>query len=446
MSPDDVAQLKAQVSAEVDRRASEITSFSEDLMMHPETGFREVRSAQRVAAEFARLGIPCESGLALTGVKGRIAGRSHQLTVGILGELDALLMPEHPLADPNTGAAHACGHHAQVAAMIGAAMGLQTVADQLDGDVVVFAVPGEECIELDWRLKLREEGKLEFIVGKPELVRLGHFDDIDIAMLTHTPATSADTLASVGDTHNGAVLKLLRYAGRSAHAGAYPHQGVNALKAAEISMLTLDAQRELFRDDDHVRVHYILPLGGRSTSVVPSEVIVELQVRARTVDALQHAERLVDRCVWGACSAFGATCDVMTVAGYLPQIQDPLLTELVRESCAAVVGAERVGEGRHMAGSTDMGDLSAMMPVVQPRSGGVEGSAHTSTYRVIDQTAAAVNPAKWMGMLAVDLLVDGAGAGRRVVEAKAPRLPKDEYLAVRRSMQRKVTLGGAGVP
>ena len=63
-----------------------------------------------------------------------------------------------------TGAAHACGHHAQIASMLGAGMGLQPLMGQLDGDVVLFAVPAEECIEVDWRLGLRAQGKLEFIV------------------------------------------------------------------------------------------------------------------------------------------------------------------------------------------------------------------------------------------------------------------------------------------
>lgn len=435
------ADLKNEVYRTIDERSEEIIAISEDLMRHPETGFREFRSADQVMAAFDGLGIKYESGLARTGVKGRLFGRAHNATVAILGELDSLLIPDHPLADPKTGAAHACGHHAQIAAMVGAAMGLQTVIDHLDGDVVLFAVPAEECIEIDWRLKLREQGEIEFLVGKAELIRQGHFDDVDIAMLTHTPSAADSTLASVGDSHNGAVLKLQRFLGRGAHAGAYPHKGINALKAAELSMLAVDAQRETFQDDDNVRVHYVIPMGGQSLNVVPAEALVELQVRARNLDALYSADRTVDRSVDGVSAAFGATCESVTVCGYLPHIQDPMLTEMMRENCSAVVGRERVGAGKHVAGSTDMGDLSAIMPVSHPRSGGTEGSGHSNDFRVVDQNAAAVNPAKWMAGLAVDLLVNGCQSAVQVKQSNAGRMSKEAYLTARRGLERRAVLG-----
>ena len=104
--------------------------------------------------------------------------------------------------------------------MIGAGMGLQAVMDELDGDVVLFAVPAEEYIEVEWRLGLREQGKVEFLVGKAELIKLGEFDDVDMAIITHTNARPEDGLASVGDTHNGCVVKFMRFMGKGAHAGA----------------------------------------------------------------------------------------------------------------------------------------------------------------------------------------------------------------------------------
>src|SRR5919199_1271711 len=117
------------------------------------------------------------------GVKARMKGRSPGPTVGILGELDSLIVSDHPLADPVTHAAHACGHNAQVASMLGAGMGLQAVMDELDGDVVLFAVPAEEYIEVEWRLGLRERGALEFLVGESELIKLGEFDDVDMVTI-----------------------------------------------------------------------------------------------------------------------------------------------------------------------------------------------------------------------------------------------------------------------
>ena len=150
-------ELKARLCAEIDRRKGEIVAISEHIMRHPEAGYREARTAEYVAGWFGRMGLGFREGLALTGVKARLRGRSRGTTVAVLGELDSLIVAEHPLADPATHAAHACGHNAQVASIIGAGMGLQAVMDELDGDVVFFAVPAEEYTEVEWRLGLREE-------------------------------------------------------------------------------------------------------------------------------------------------------------------------------------------------------------------------------------------------------------------------------------------------
>jgi amidohydrolase len=237
-------ELKAKVCAEIDRRAEEIVAVSDHILRHPESGYREVGTAEYVARQFDRLGLKYRDGLALTGVKARMKGRAPGPTVAVLGELDSLIVGAHPFADPKTHAAHACGHNAQVASMLGAGMGLQAVMGELDGDVVLFAVPAEEYIEVEWRMGLREQKKIEFLAGKAELIRLGEFDDVDMAIITHTNARPDDGLSSVGDTHNGCVVKFMRFVGKGAHAGGAPHLGINALKAATIALAAIDAQRE----------------------------------------------------------------------------------------------------------------------------------------------------------------------------------------------------------
>src|SRR6267142_2135385 len=93
-------------------------------------------------------------------------------TFALLGELDGLVVAGHPEGDPATGAAHACGHNAQVAALMGAAMGLldAKALDALSGRVVFFAVPAEEYGDIEWRVTQARAGKLEFLGGKPELL------------------------------------------------------------------------------------------------------------------------------------------------------------------------------------------------------------------------------------------------------------------------------------
>ncbi len=423
-------ELKARVCAEVDRRAEEIRKISDHIMRNPESGYREVKTAKFVGEQLDQMGLQHRDGLALTGVKARIKGRSAGPTVAILGELDSLMVWDHPLADPVTHAAHACGHNAQVASMLGAGMALQAVMDQLDGDVVLFAVPAEEYIEVEWRLGLREQKKVEFLVGKAELIKLGEFDDVNMCTITHTMARPKEKLANVGGTSNGCVVKFMRYLGKASHAGSAPHMGINALKAAYIGLQAIDAQRETFRDDDTIRVHPIITKGGEAVSAIPADVRLETFVRGKTLDAIQDAAMKVDRALRAGALALGGAVEITTIPGYLPMSMDPNLVELSYANCAAVVGEQNMGKPTHTTGSTDVGDLSYIMPVVHPRTGGAKGNGHGNDYWTVDQDLAAVNPAKAMAMTVVDLLYDGAKEAKRVKAEAGKKLTRDEYLAL----------------
>ena len=117
-------ELKRAVCAAIDRQGNEIIELGEQILHHPETGFNEGRTAALVADRLRGLGLAPQTGLALTGVKARLAGRRSGPSLALVGELDSLRTSDHPLADPHTGAAHSCGHNAQLAGMLGAAMGL----------------------------------------------------------------------------------------------------------------------------------------------------------------------------------------------------------------------------------------------------------------------------------------------------------------------------------
>lgn len=423
-------ELKARVCAEIDRRAEEIRCISDHIMRNPESGYREVKTARFVGEQLDRMGLAHRDGLALTGVKARMKGRSAGPTVAVLGELDSLIVWDHPLADPVTHAAHACGHNAQIASMLGAGMGLQTVMDQLDGDVVLFAVPAEEYIEVEWRLGLREQKKIEFLVGKAELIKLGEFDDVDMATITHTTANPEEGLASVGGTSNGCVVKFMRFVGKASHAGGAPHRGINALKAANIALQAIDAQRETFRDDDTIRVHPIITKGGEAVSAIPADVRLETFVRGKTLEAIEDAATKVDRALRAGALALGAKVQITTIPGYLPMVQDPNLVELARANCATIVGEQNLGARPHGTGSTDVGDLGYIMPVVHPRTGGAVGNGHGNDYYTVDQDLAAVAPAKAMAMTVIDLLHDGAREARRVKAEAGKKLTRDEYLSL----------------
>ena len=113
----DISQLKSFAQAAIDRRREWIVSIAKAVASNPELGFREVATASLVSEKLAELGIAHEKGIALTGLKGYLNGGSEGPTVAIIGELDSLRVPGHPDADPDSGAAHACGHHCQVGMM-----------------------------------------------------------------------------------------------------------------------------------------------------------------------------------------------------------------------------------------------------------------------------------------------------------------------------------------
>ena len=226
--------LKSKAYADIDSRAEEIIGISRRILENPEPGFRELKTSALVSSTFRELGIRFREGLALTGVKGEIIGASEGPSVAIIGELDSLIVRSHPHADSDTGAAHACGHHAQIGMLLGSAIGLlaEGVLPALSGRVVFMAVPAEEYIEMEYRNSLRQQGAIEFLGGKPEFIRLGEFHDVDIAMMCHTTSNPDDGKICMSGTSNAIVAKQIQFIGRGSHAGGAPHLGINALNAA----------------------------------------------------------------------------------------------------------------------------------------------------------------------------------------------------------------------
>ena len=180
--------LKQAICEAVDGRQAEIEKIGDQILKNPELGFKEFKTSRLVADVMESFDIPHETELAITGVKGVIRGKKPGPTVALMGELDSLLVSDHLHADPETGAAHACGHNAQIAGLMGAMMGLVDAGamDELCGNIVIFAVPAEEYVEIEYRLNLKREGKLSFLGGKPELIQKGHFDEVDLAAMVHT--------------------------------------------------------------------------------------------------------------------------------------------------------------------------------------------------------------------------------------------------------------------
>jgi amidohydrolase len=431
--------MKRAVRAAVDEKRERIVGLGEAIMDAPELGFKEERTAERVKETFADAGLTFDEKLALTGVRAVYDTGRPGPTVALMGELDALIVPDHPRCDPQTGAAHACGHNAQIAGMLGATLGLTSsgVAENLSGRVVFLAVPAEEYVEIDYRLGLVRQGRTTFLAGKPELVQLGVFDDIDMALMIHSGSRdSLPASAGVAASSNGFLAKTIAFHGRAAHAGVGPEKGINALNAATLALQAIHGQRETFRDEDCVRVHPILTKGGDIVNIVPAEARMETYVRARTAEAMLDAAAKVDRCVRGAAMAFGCRAEINTVPGYLPLANDATLTGMFRQTTEDLFGAGTYSDFPHSGGSTDAGDLSQLMPVLHPTMTGAAGTVHANDWHIADPDAGYLAPAKALAMMAVDLLADDAAGARRVLDAFQPSLSKAQYLEQQRAIFR----------
>ena len=436
------AALKAALGGALDRARDELAPFGEDIFDHAELGFREERTATLVAGKLRDLGLRPQEGLALTGVKARLRGARPGPTVCVMGELDGLPVRDHPRADPATGVVHACGHNAQLAHLVGVARALvgTNAMEQLAGDVVLFAVPAEEYVDLEWRSEQARAGRIEFLGGKPELIRLGAFDDVDLAIMAHATGREEDRQLSLRPSANGLVAKRARFLGRAAHAAAAPHAGVNALNAASLALQAIHMQRETFRDEDRIRVHPIITRGGEAVNVVPADVRLETFVRGATYEAIGDAAAKVDRALRAGAMAVGAAVEIETLPGYMPLFVDPALGALFKQNALELVGDEGWAELGPMAASTDAGDLSHLMPVLHPSHGGCTGTNHAADFAIADFQAAYVTPAKALARTIVDLLAEEAAA-RRILATFRPRLTREQYLAHMRGLARTERTG-----
>ncbi len=400
--------LKETAERYLESISEEIYKVGENLMKMPELGYKEYQTSEFVYNELKSMIPNTESGIALTGVRAVLGGKKHNANICIIGELDAVISPEHPCADTSTGAAHACGHNIQLANMLACAKVLKNsgIMNYLDGDVTFLAVPAEEFIDTDYRNNLKKCGKISCFSGKQEMIKLGIFNNIDAAVMVHSQANCPEKQLFVGGGGLGFVAKSIRFIGKEAHAGGAPFDGINALNAASAAMSMISFQRETFRDEDKIRVHSIITKGGDCVNTVPADVRMELYIRGATEAAIKDAESKVERALKGGAYGIGAEVEIKTLGGYAPLCQNKALSEIFAENAKGFV--DEICFGVDMIGSTDMGDLCGIIPAIQPTIGGFCGGAHSKEFGCGDKHFTHIIPAKIIVNTIIDLLFDNA--------------------------------------
>ena len=194
----------------IDDNRETIVEFARDIYDHAELGYKEFRTSKKFVDFMKSLQLPVQTDLAITGAKAYLnKEKAGNASLALIGELDALRIPQHAHANQETQAAHCCGHHAQVAGVIGAALALTDaeVAQTLDGQVIFFATPAEEYGEIEFKNQLIADGRIAYGGGKCELIRIGAFDDVDVALAHHI---SLEGIRLGSNSGNGFVSKVIR--------------------------------------------------------------------------------------------------------------------------------------------------------------------------------------------------------------------------------------------
>lgn len=417
----------------VEKYRSLILEAERYVWKNPETGYKEVKTSKYLAEKFEELGYKLTYAEGITGFTTRIDTGREGPELLILGELDSIICPEHPDADPETGAVHSCGHNAQCAALLGIAASLTVpeVLEGLSGAIRLCAVPAEELLEIGYRNELKSRGVIKYLGGKSEFLSRGLFDGVDLAFMVHTATTFGVNMGSVG-----CVAKNIAYKGKPAHAGGSPWNGQNALYAATCGLNAVNAIRETFKEPDLIRVHPIITHGGDMVNAIPGKVSIESYVRGKTFEAITNANKRVNRAFCGAALSLGTNIEIVDIPGYSPLVNDTNMIDVAKEAFGLVAPEIEFNvRDVYSTGSTDMGDLSSIMPVIHPYAGGAKGTSHGSDYEIADAEAACVTNAKWQLALMRLLLENGAERAKKIVaEYKPAFASKEEFLAYQDSL------------
>lgn len=415
------------ITKAVDKHQELILETERYIWNNPETGYKEIKTSAYLEKVFKELGYELTVADGITGFYTVIDTGRKGPEILIFGEMDSVICPEHPESDKETGAVHSCGHCAQCGALVGIAAALKEdgVLDSLCGKIKLCAVPAEELLEIEYRSRLIAEGKIKYYGGKAEFMSRGFFDTTDIAFMIHS-----DRECRVDKGYVGIMAKQVTYEGVSAHAGGRPWEGKNALYAATNGISAANALRETFKESDVIRFHPIITSGGAMVNAIPSKIKIESYVRGRTYAAIIDANRRINQALCGAALSMGANINIEDTPGYAPFENDKNMIEIYTQATKSVLPEENiVFYDEISAGSTDMGDLAQVMPIVHPCVGGVIGKDHGDDFYVQDPIKACVSSAKIQMVMLTLLLKDNAQRAKQIIKEYKPGFKSiKEYL------------------
>ena len=232
-----------------------------------------------------------------------------------------------------------------------------------------------------------------------------------------------------GGTMNGVLAKYVQYKGLASHAGSAPHLGISALNAAMLGLQAIHAQRETFREEDRIRVYSIITKGGTVVNTVPDDVRLELFVRAKNFEAIINVSKKVDRAFKAEDDATGIEVKIENVPGYMPLNPNEVLDKVFLENAKKIFGEEKIGKCPHITGSTDMGDVSQIIPAIHPWIHVVKGKLHGADFGITDPYIAYIQSAKIISWTLIDLLANRAKKGLEIKSTSQSPMTKETWLS-----------------
>ena len=414
----------------LDSLKKEMINLSEEIFKNPELGFKEFETNKLICEKLEKYKINYINDIAITGIKATIDSKKEGPHIALLCGLDSVPSTEHKYLGKRDNCAHSCGHYAQVGMMVGTFLALKesNTIDELGGKVSFIATPAEEYCDFDYRENLVKENKLSYISGKQEMIKLNTFKDIDLVLSAHAMPPGTGHFAEVNSSLNGFLGKKITFRGVSAHAGLNPSDGVNALNAANVALNAIAYLRETFKEEDAIRVHYVISDGGASVNSVPDKVTIDMYIRAKTLDAIIDVNKKVDRTFRGGALAIGAEVEITNTGGYLPLTQDESLTQAVKDNMLKFMDKDKIISDCHSFASGDIGDLSYLLPTVQIGVSGFAGRVHGNDFRTEDTHIAYELPINYFTETVKDLLKDNGKRTKEILSNYKQRLTFDQYI------------------
>lgn len=405
----------------------ELYALAGELKSIPEIGFFEFRTGEVLARVLAVPGAEVRRGLARTAVVAEIGGGLDEKAPAIvlLADMDALPTPGAP-----GGMAHSCGHYAQCAVMaqVFRALAAARVSEREGVRILFIGAPAEEYVDLARRSELKAKGEIHFLSGKQELLRLGLFDRPCVVLKYHSMEDSGARELTVNGTLGGFMAKRAEFIGKPAHAGAHPEDGINALSAASLALQAIHAQRDSFKDEDHVKVHPILSEGGLVVNIVPSRAVIDTYVRGASAEAVASAARKVDRSFRAGALAMGATLRISNTPGYQAFKPSAAVGELLGQAAMEFEERARIDFSDQSNASDDIGDVACLAPTCQLGCSGFTGTIHSKDFEPSDPERAYLRPARILARTAELLAAEKGKAARKIIAGFEPRFTKSQYL------------------